>query len=91
MTMTSLKEEQRRRRIQDAIQAFDAIAGLQSLKRKLRDSTSTGELPAWWSEYYQSALDDATEACADNGAHSIELLGALHAEPDAQATDEVES
>lgn len=83
--MTSLKEEQRRRRIQDAIQAFDAIAGLQSLKRKLHDSTSTGELPAWWSEYHQSVLDDAIEACADNGTHALELLEALHVDSEVRS------
>lgn len=89
--MRAVAEEQRRRSIQDALRAFDAIAGLHDLKARLRDSTGTGELPPWWSEYFQATLDGAIKGCADNGAAVVEHLEAVNAQLDAQADSEVRS
>lgn len=49
-------------RIRDA---NSAISGLMRLKFTLLDESDTGEMPEWWGEFYDEAIQNAIWFCAE--------------------------
>ncbi|MGN8157102.1 hypothetical protein ACS8YF_00320 [Salinisphaera sp. SWV1] len=71
---TTFITERYRRTLDELRDMAAAVDGLLKLQEKIFDDSGTGEMPEWWSERYQSAINLAIGACVEKTSIALEFL-----------------